>query len=141
MSAQKIIYIKSISIAEVSEISEYYRVLNDMAYIKMKSKSSELAVAGLAKFVVSSSIENKSRLWSAKLNARLSEVFDPENRSLILFLTATDGKKYVIGSDTKPYPMINFSATMPDRPSDPVAYELSAEYVDTFGLTRLLLSY
>lgn len=139
MSAQIITYIKSISISEVSEISEYYRVVKDVAYVKLKSKPSELNVAGLAKFVVSSAIENKSRVWTAKLNVRLSEVFNLENRSYILFLTATDGKKYVIGADTKPFPMINFSASMPDRSSEPVAYELSAEYIDTFGLTRLLL--
>lgn len=136
---QKIIYIRSIAFAEVSAITDFVRVLGDMAVVSIKSEPTDLPLVGLAKCTVSSSVENKSRLWSTVLSARLSELFIADDRHLIFLLTATDGQKYIIGTNSKPQPLVNSSASMPDRSSEPVAYDLSVEYSDIFGLTRLLL--
>lgn len=135
---QKIIYIKSIAFAEISHISEYVRVLNDMAVVSFKSEPVELPLVGLAKCVVSSAIENKSRLWSTSLTARFSELFKPDNRIFVFVITSTDNQKYIIGTNTKPFPLVNSSATMPDNTSEPVSYGITVEYSDIFGLTRLL---
>lgn len=110
-----------------------------MAVVTVGTDLTDLPLVGLAKCVVSSSIENKSRLWATALSARLSEPFKTDNRFLVFILTTTNGDKYIIGNNTKPYPRINSSVTMPDRPSEPVAYDLSVEYSDIFGLTRALL--
>lgn len=138
--AQQIVYIKSISCSVVSDVSECNRILNDMAAVTVAENPVELPLAGLAKFVVSSSVENKSRRWTSVLTARLSEPFTPGNRQFIFFLTATDGSKFVLGSGALPYPKVNFASTMPENPSDPVSYDLTVEYVDIFGLTRLILT-
>ncbi len=136
---QKIIYIKSVSVADVSDVIDCVRILRDMAVVTVGTDLTDLPLVGLAKCVVSSSIENKSRLWATALSARLSEPFKTDNRFLVFILTTTNGDKYIIGNNTKPYPRINSSVTMPDRPSEPVAYDLSVEYSDIFGLTRALL--
>lgn len=136
---QKIIYIKSISAVEVSSAAEYIRVLSDGVVVRFNKDPQELPLVGLAKCVVSSSIENKSRIWSTVLNARLSDPFNFENKHFIFLLFSTDGHSYIVGRPSSPYPRVNATTTMPDRSSEPFAIDLTVEYSDIHGLTRVFL--
>ena len=135
---QKIIYIKKVEIIDVSNIKNYIRVLNDLVCVDLYSAPEELPLVGLAKCSSSSSLNNKSVEWTTSLSAKLSDSFRLENRRLVLLLSATNGDQFIIGSRTRPYPLINSSTMHPDRSSDSIEYLLTAEYTDSFGLTRVL---
>lgn len=137
---QKIIYINSISVAEISQVRKFDRILGDMAFISLVSEPKKLPLVGLARCVFASKIENKSRIWETSLTAKLSESFNIGTNVYIYIIRATDGSQYIIGNGGKPYPLCNLSTTLPDNSSERVAFDLSVCFSDSFGLTRLLLA-
>lgn len=135
---QKIIYIKKIEIVDVANIKKFVRVLDDLVCAEFYSDPEVLPLVGLAKCSTSTSLHNKTIEWATCLTAKLSESFRLENRRIAIILSATNGEQYIIGGRTKPYPLVNSSASHPDKSSDPIEYLLTAEFSDSFGLTRVL---
>lgn len=65
-----------------------------------------LCMIGLATFEISEKVESKNRLFHHSLKAKLSERIDVGNRKLCFRLTAVDGTQYMMGSDSRPYPLV-----------------------------------
>ena len=65
-----------------------------------------LCTIGLATFEISEKGESKNRVFHHSLKAKLSERIDVGNRKLCFRLTAVDGTQYMMGSDSRPYPLV-----------------------------------
>lgn len=130
--------IKSISFIESRLLSNITIIPGVGVNLNYWRNWAELPTVGLSECIVTSSIENKSRLFKTKLTAFLSEHFDVADRHLCFLATAVDGERYLIGTDEHPYPITNTEDTMPSRETDKSGCSLTVEYTDTIGLLPVL---
>lgn len=97
-----------------------------------------LHIVGLGKLECVSKVENKSKLFTTTLSADLPENFDQRAMTLAFLVTCVDGRRFLIGTDERPFPIINTSASMPDRPADASRFGITVEYIDTLGLLPVI---
>lgn len=95
-------------------------------------------IVGLAQAEVVSRVENRTRLFTTTLSARLADHFDVRALHLSFLITCVDGSQYIIGSNEAPYPIVNTTDSMAGKPSDPSGCTLTVEYTDTIGLLTVL---
>ena len=90
-----------------------------------------LCTIGLATFEISEKVESKNRVFHHSLKAKLSERIDVGNRKLCFRLTAVDGSQYMLGSDSRPYPVIGQSDSHPSDAGQPCAVMLDVTWKST----------
>ncbi len=135
---QVLLYIKSISYIETRLLSNVTSVHGLGVMLNFWRNFQELPLVGLAKCEVVSKIENKSKIFTTSISARLSRHFDAQDMHLAFLLTAVDGSRYLVGSIERPFPMVNTTDVFPDKSADNSGCSLTVEYYDTNGLLRVL---
>lgn len=97
-----------------------------------------LPLVGLAQCEVTSKLQDNSRSFTTVLTCRLSEHFNVADRQLAFLVTCVNGDRFLIGSAERPYPVVNTTDSMPGNVSDPSGCSLNVQYIDTFGLLKVL---
>ena len=90
-----------------------------------------LCTFGLSTFEISEKVESKNRVFHHSLKAKLSERIDVGNRKLCFRLTAVDGSQYMLGSDSRPYPVIGQSDSHPSDAGQSCAVMLDVTWKST----------
>ena len=126
--------IKSISFIESRMLSHITIIPGVGVTLNYWRDWQELPVVGLSECVVTSSVENKSRLFKTKLTAFLCRHFEVNGRHLSFIITTVDGERFLIGTNEPPYPVVNTEDIMPSRETVRSGCSLTVEYTDTVGL-------
>lgn len=135
---QLLLNIKSIEYIETRLLTNITLIHGAGVMLNYWRNFQQLQLIGLGKLECNSKVENGSKLFTTTLSANLAERFDPRARALAFLVTCVDGSRFLVGTDERPYPIVNTSATMPDRPSDSSLHGITVEYVDTLGLLPVL---
>jgi hypothetical protein len=130
--------IKSISAIECRLLQNLTFVPGEGVMLNYWRNFEELPLVGLASMEISSKVENKSRIFTTKISANLSNSYDVAHRHIALLLKAVDGTSYLVGSAEPPYPIINTTDNFPEKETSASGCNLSVEYNDTLGLMRVL---
>ena len=101
----KIIYINKVELIEAGQLSTT-TFFNQGAKVSEDLPFTELCTIGLSNFEISDKVENKVRIFHHSLKAKLTERLNVGNRKLCFRLTAVDGTQYMIGTDSRPYPLV-----------------------------------
>lgn len=135
---QLLLNIKSIEYIETRLLTNIILIHGSGVMLNYWRNFQQLPLVGLGKLECNSKVENKSKLFTSTLSANLTENFDAQDRTLAFMVTCVDGRRFLIGTNERPYPIVNTSATMPDRPTDSSLFGITVEYVDTIGLLPVL---
>ena len=130
--------ISSVSFIESRLLSNTTIIPGVGACLNFRRDWRELPTVGLSECSVTSSVENKSRLFKTKLSAFLSEHFDVANRRLCFLAKAVDGSRYLIGAGGPPYPVANTEDSMPASVTGKSGCSLTVELTDTVGLLPVI---
>lgn len=98
----------------------------------------DLPLVDLAQCEVTSKQENKTRLFTTTITARLSQHIDLRDKTYVFLITCVDGSVFMVGSCESPYPVVNTSDAFPGKTTDPSGCTLTVEYTDSLGLLRVL---
>lgn len=98
----------------------------------------DLEISGLAQCEISSKVDNKSKLFTTTLSARLPEHFDSLDKSLAFLVTCVNGERFLIGTNEAPYPIVNTSDSFPGKTNEVSGCSLSVEFTDSLGLLAVL---
>lgn len=88
----------------------------------------KLCTVGLSGLEMTDKVENKVRLYTVKMTCRLRQEWTAGNRKVAFVVTALNGKKWVIGSYARPYPVVTQKTVMPDTPSGVSGTEMTVTY-------------
>ena len=100
-----IIYINKVEMIDAGQLSsstffkQGAKIPEDLPFV-------ELCTVGLSNFEISDKVENKVRIFHHSLKSKLVECIEIGNRKLCFRLTAVDGSQYMIGTDSRPYPLV-----------------------------------
>lgn len=90
-----------------------------------------LCTIGLSTFEISEKVESKNRIYHHSLKAKLSERIDVGNRKLCFRLIAVDGSQYMLGSDSRPFPVIIQNDSHPSDVGQSCGVELDVTWEST----------
>lgn len=123
----KIIYINKVEMIDAGLLSsstfsnQGAMISNDLPFI-------ELCTVGLSNFEIADKVENKVRIFHHSLNTKLAERLNVSNRKLCFRLTAVDGTQYMIGTDTRPYPLVQQEELHPSELSQNCVVKLDINW-------------
>lgn len=99
----------------------------------------DIGMVGLAECTDETTIENKAVIHSVKLTARIlpeTRLYGGELYAYILL--CVDGSRWLLGSDTHPYPKTLIKKSMPGDPAESSANTLTVELKNLTGLLKVL---
>lgn len=99
----------------------------------------DIGMVGLAECTDETTIENKAVIHSVKLTARITVTNNLRSGDPYAYiLMCVDGSRWLLGSDTHPYPKTLIKTSMPGDPSESSAYTLTVELKNLTGLLKVL---
>lgn len=104
-----------------------------------KKKPSSLKLIGLGDCTDETKIENRAEIHTVKLTARITRLPEDITGSKCRFFFRTaDGRKYIIGGNSKPYPVATATEYFPGDVSSASGFVLTVEYQGAHGVLRLM---
>ena len=97
----------------------------------------KLETVGLSSLEILDRVENKNRIYSHTLTCYLPDRFNVANRKLCFLLTAISGERYLIGTDSRPYPVVTFTDSRPESIASQCAVTMLVTYSNTCFYTVL----
>lgn len=91
----------------------------------------QLCSIGLSTFEITDKVELKNRIFHHKLTVKLAERLVSSGRKICFRLTAVDGSQYMLGSDSRPYPVIGQNDSHPSDAGQPCAVMLDVTWKST----------
>lgn len=91
----------------------------------------DLCTVGLSSLEFSDKVENKVRIYTTKLTCHLREECQVGNRKLVFLATTVQGKEFLVGTSSRPYPIVTQKCTMPDTPSGVSNTEMTVTFTST----------
>lgn len=131
-------YIKTVACIESGRLSDITIVPGTGVCLNFRREWQELPSVGLSECVVTSSVEQKSRIFKTRLTSFLSEHFYVADRHLSFLVTAVDGSRFLIGTEGHPFPVVTTEDTMPSRVTERSGCALTVEHTGTLGLLPVL---
>lgn len=131
-------YIRAISFIETRLLQNLTVIHGSGVLLNYWRNFQELPLVGLARYEVTSKVENKSKLFAHTVTALLPGHFDPRDRHLAFLLTCVGGERFLVGGNEKPFPVVNTSDSLPGKVSEPAGCTLTVEYTDLLGLLPVL---
>lgn len=124
-------FINRVEMIEADKLSSSIFIQGVGVYLETGLSFQKLETVGLSSLEISDTIQNKNRLFSQKLTSYLSAGFDVANRKFCFLVTAISGEQYLIGTSSRPYPMVTFTDSRPDSVSSKCAVTMLVTYSNT----------
>lgn len=122
--------IKSITYAECSDIYNLLFIPGLGVKLPENASFQKLDIVNLAFAETISKYENKTRLFTTTVKAKLPEQFDVNNRHLIFILSTVNSERFLLGLPYHPYPIITTTFSMPENMAEPSGCTIIIEYTD-----------
>lgn len=97
-----------------------------------------LPLVGLANCEVSSKLEDRVRLFTTTLTAKLAEPLYPIPHKTSYLLDCADGSSYLLGNIEHPYPIVDMSETLPGVEKDPSTFTLTVTLTGIYPLLEVV---
>ena len=126
----KITYINKVEIIEASQLASS-TFLSNGVFLQDNLGWTSLCLVGLASWEISDKVEGKNRIFHHSLKATLSEKVEVDNHKWCFRLTAVDGSEYLLGNDSRPYPVLQQTDSHPSDVGQSCAVMLEATWKST----------
>lgn len=97
----------------------------------------KVCLVGLAALEIEEKVEAKSRIFHHSLKAKLSDRIEVANHKWCFRLTAVDGSQYIVGTSSRPYPMVKQVDSHPSEASSSCAVMMEVDWRST-GIFKVL---
>ena len=98
---------------------------------------SEFLIEGLAEANVEDSHENNQVVYSTTLSLKFHDRKLLSLRQTVFRLTSADGHRYLLGTHTRPYPIVKEVVPFPDKPGDSTLKKMTVTWKSTLPMLLL----
>lgn len=127
-------HIKKVEIIEAKHLVNSTIINDNSILLQIYRPFSILDTVGLSSVETSEKIENKVRIHTSKLTALLPEGFEVGNKKLCFRVTTVSGKRFLIGTDKQPFPIVTFSENYPNSTSIRCGSTMTVTYSNTIPM-------
>ena len=126
----KITYINKVEIIEAERLASS-AFLSKGVCLENGLDWMPLCLVGLASWEIEEKVDGKSRICHHSLKARLEKRMEVGNHKWCFRLTAVDGSVYVLGTDSRPYPLVQQEEAHPSEVAASCAVMLGVSWRST----------
>lgn len=131
--------IKSVEVAEDPKLLfDRLQFLSHGCLVDPQGFFSDCGVVGLASFEAISSLKNGISLWKATLTYNTESETPSEAGPICFRFTAVDGRRYLIGTGAKPYPVVSVTETNPADAEDRQIKTVVVTWSSTVGVMECI---
>lgn len=105
-------FITKVEMTTSDNVASWRILQQDKALVDIVGNMTELCCQGLSQLEISEKTDNKERIRTAKLTSTILDDISIGNKKLVFRLTDTQGKKLVLGSDERPFPIVSISEVL-----------------------------
>ena len=125
-----ITYINKVEIIEADLLGSS-TFLSKGVYLESGLDWSPLCLVGLVSWEITEKVEGKSRIYHHSLKAKLSERVEVGNHKWCFRLTAVDGSQYLVGTSSRPYPLVQQVDSHPSEAGSSCAVMMEVSWRST----------
>lgn len=131
-------HIVKIEEADCKDVSKYYAVAGHSVVVTVSANFKEINTVGLIEVTEESSYEENERIWTVTIKYT-SPCKTPEGpRRKVYQLTDTAGQRYLIGTESRPYPVVKESNPYPSKANGTILRDVTITYKSKKGMRILL---
>lgn len=130
--------ITKVEVIESRWLANIFIMDNNKVMLKYWRNFTLLSSVGLSSVEVTDKIENKNRIYTVKLQAFLTSIFEVQNRKLSFRVTTVSGEQYLIGANVHPYAVVTITDKFPSSVTEKGGCLLNVEYSNTFAMLLII---
>lgn len=120
--------IVKISVVPSHQLIGYSRISDSEASYNEDTFFSALEIKQPAQLTITDKIEDKQRIYTSKLTFKICKKWIRNAHHISFLVESMSGQKYLIGTDTHPYPIITQQEIHPDNYKDNQLTEVNVTY-------------
>lgn len=105
-------FITKVEMTTSDNVASWRILQQGKALVDIVGNMTELCCQGLSQLEISEKTDNKERIRTAKLTSTILDDISIGNKKLVFRLTDTQGKKLILGSDERPFPIVSISEVL-----------------------------
>lgn len=105
-------FISKVEMTTSDNVASWRILQQGKALVDIVGNMTELCCQGLSQLEISEKTDNKERIRTAKLTSTILDDISIGNKKLVFRLTDTQGKKLILGSDERPFPIVSISEVL-----------------------------
>lgn len=109
--------IKTVEVFDASELRESVIVKNRGIILQYALVPQKISQNGLASCEISDKIQNNQKIFSIKLQMHCCSRLEDDGKHLCFRLTTVTGSQFILGSSSRPYPVVSNDEIMPSAPT------------------------
>jgi len=125
-------YINKVEFIEAEHVIKTNIIDDRYVIFEKDGDFKDVDIIGLSQLDISDKVDNKVRLYTMKLTAVTPERFHVGNKKYVFRVTTVTGEQYLIGTETRPYPVINTSESFPNEPTGKASNTLTVSYTQRY---------
>ena len=114
----KLVHVNKIEIADACTLGGIQIVGESSCRIKTQPSFSEICIRELVGVTIEDSYENNQKVYTTTATFNTYDKQPMTVRQAAFRLTSVDGKSYMIGTDSRPYPIIKEKNPFPEKHTD-----------------------
>lgn len=114
----KLVHITKIEFADARSIDGLYVLNGTTCRFVSLPAFSEIGIRELVGVNIEDSYENNQKVYTTTATFNTCDKKHMTLRQTVFRLTSIDGKRYLIGTDSRPYPIIKERNPFPEKPAD-----------------------
>ena len=116
----KLVHVRKIEIADAYSLGSIQVLSETTCRFKSQPVFSEISIKELVGVSIEDSYENNQKVYTTTATFKTCDKKPLTIRQAAFRLTSIDGQRYMIGTDSRPYPIIKEKNPFPEKPADSV---------------------
>lgn len=134
----KTLFIKKVERCPASQMAMTEQIQDIGIRLNGCSGFENLCIIGLASVDIATKVENKQRIFTAKLEFKTIDDPGNDRDKYCYLLTDVTGRRFLIGTGERPYPMLSTSELAPNTPAGKSGCTCTVTYTNLFGPLSVL---
>ena len=134
----KSVIIQKVEIADASALPSMMILPKGECHIVNTSMFTEFNTKGLVDVTVKDELSNNQLVYTTTVEFNTCIKTTEGMRRKAFLLTAADGTRYVVGTGSRPYPVITESNPFPDRPTESMLKKVTVKWTAPHPMLRII---
>ncbi len=134
----KLVHVRKIEIADSRSLEGLLFVDNTSCRLGNAPSFSEISIRELVGVTVDDEYENNQRVYTTTATFSTCEKMPLSRRRVVFRLTSMDGRRYLIGTDSRPYPVFRESNAFPGKAGDSILKKVTITWKSLFPMLLII---
>lgn len=134
----KLVHVNRIEMVSVDSLASMRIVSDTSCRVPVGITFTEICINELVGVTIDDDIENNQKIFTTTAVFATSNKKPLTDRRLAFRLTSVDGKKYMIGTYGRPFPIIKERNQFPEKPADSSLKTVTVTWKATLPMLRII---